>query len=319
MDERVTLPAETVAELRRSHYNATVTKLIVIHEELRIIRVVPDSGVPNIEAGQYLSIGLGNWEPRAPDTQPETLAREHLQKLCKRAYSVSCSLVFKDGQLLRVNEYPYLEFYVSLVRRAARHPPALTPRLFMVDEGARLYISGRATGHYNLASVKSDEDVFFFATGTGEAPHNAMIAELLARSHRGRVVNAVCVRRHSDAAYRENHREIAQRYPRYSYLLLTTREPENVDPAKSDYVGKKYLQDVVRSGELEEMSGVKLTPAGTQVFLCGSPEMIGAPKVPKENLIAAPLANSMLEVLIGRGFQANRSSPTGNVHFEDYW
>ncbi len=319
MGVHVTLPAETVAELRRSHYNATVTKLIVIHEELRIIRVVPDSGVPKIEPGQYLSIGLGNWEPRAPGTQPEPLAEEHLQKLPKRAYSVSCSLAFKDGQLLRVNEYPYLEFYVSLVRRATRHPPALTPRLFMVDEGARLYISSQAKGSYNLASVKSDEDVFFFATGTGEAPHNAMIAELLTRNHRGRIVNAVCVRRRSDAAYHENHQEIARRYPRYSYLLLTTREPENVDPAAPNYVGRKYLQDVVRSGELDEMFGVKLMPDRAQVFLCGNPEMIGAPKSDRNNVDAALHPSGMLKILIDRGFKFEHSALASNVHFEDYW
>lgn len=319
MGEHVTLPVETIRDLRESHYNATIAKLIVVHDELRILRIVPDLGNPHFEPGEYLSLGMGNWEPRAPATQPELLTDAHLRKLCKRAYSISCSLAFEDGRLLRVSEYPYLEFYISLVRSATRHPPALTPRLFMVGEGARLHVSPQATGHYNLAAVRPDADVFFFATGTGEAPHNAMIAELLAREHRGRIVNAVCVRRFCDAPYCEVHQELVRRYSNYSYILLTTREPENLNAAATNYAGKKYLQDIVQSGELEERCGVPLVPSQAQVFLCGNPEMIGAPKRGASNTARAALPSGMLGVLMSRGFKPDFPGQAGNVHFEGYW
>jgi ferredoxin--NADP+ reductase len=40
-----------------------------------------------------------------------------------------------------------------------------------------------------------------FATGTGEAPHNAMIAELLARHHAGPIVSAVGARNRAEPGY----------------------------------------------------------------------------------------------------------------------
>ena len=44
-------------QLRHEHYNATVTRRRQIHEELLILRVRPDGGVPAYEAGQYTTLG----------------------------------------------------------------------------------------------------------------------------------------------------------------------------------------------------------------------------------------------------------------------
>ena len=49
-------------------------------------------------------------------------------------------------------------------------------------------VEPRATGHYTLAGIPAEANVAFFATGTGEAPHNAMIAELLAAGWPGEIV-----------------------------------------------------------------------------------------------------------------------------------
>ena len=57
--------------------------------------------------------------------------------------------------------------------------PALTPRLFALKEGDRIQLGERITGHYTLDLVKEGDAVVFLATGTGEAPHNYMLWELL--------------------------------------------------------------------------------------------------------------------------------------------
>jgi ferredoxin--NADP+ reductase len=109
-----------------------------------------------------------------------------------------------------------------------------------------------------------------------------------------------------------------RRHDNYRSLVVTTREPENLDRARPDYVGKRYLQDVVRGGQLEAETGVPLDPAKAQVFLCGSPAMIGAPRHPVPGAPAAE-PGSMLELLLARGFQPDRPGEAGNVHFERYW
>jgi ferredoxin--NADP+ reductase len=281
------------------------------------MRVVPDVGVPPFRAGQFLSLGLGYWEPRVTGADEEHLDESRLGRLARRAYSVSCSIADERGQVRRADEFGYLEFYVALVRHAEKHPPALTPRLFNLRPGDRLFADPHPTGHYTLEGVAPDNDVFFFATGTGEAPHNAMIAELLSGGHQGRIVSAVSVRYRRDAAYRGVHERLAERYANYRYLVVTTREPENLDPTRPDYVGKRYLQQLAASGELARLTGAELDPARAHVFLCGSPDMIGIGRGAAHEPQFLP--GSMLELLVQRGFVPDAAHTAGNVHFERYW
>ena len=67
-------------------------------------------------------------------------------------------------------------------------------------EGDRLFIGRKFTGHYTLEGVKPADNIVFLSTGTGEAPQNAMIAELFRREHEGRILDVVCVRFKTDLA-----------------------------------------------------------------------------------------------------------------------
>jgi ferredoxin--NADP+ reductase len=304
--------------LRNEFYNATVAQFTAIHDELRILRVVPDDSLPPFQPGQFTSLGLGNWEPRVAGVDEEHLDQFHLRRLSKRAYSLSCSMLDASGRLRRASEFPYLEFYVALVRHAETRPPSLTPRLFALQAGDRLFVERHCAGHYTLDLVQPTDDIFFFATGTGEAPHNAMIAELLARGHHGRIVSTVSVRLKCDAAYRAIHEELTRRYFNYLHVLLTTREPENLDPSCQGFIGKRYVQDLVRSGSLEREAGVPLDPSSAHVFLCGSPAMIGVSRGSQGGKLAVE-PGSMLDLLQRRGFRPTEPTGPGNVHFERYW
>ena len=65
-------------------------------------------------------------------------------KLAKRAYSISCSMLEEGGVIRRASGFPYLEFYVSLVRHGRKRPPSLTPRLFVMHAGDRLFVERHA-------------------------------------------------------------------------------------------------------------------------------------------------------------------------------
>lgn len=309
---------DEVRHLRSVHYNATVSDIRQIHDGLAILRIRPDSGRLEFKAGQYTVIGLGYWERRVAGVQAEVLDPEQVRQLAKRAYSI-CSPIFDaSGQLAAPGQCTHLEFYVALVRRAEKHAPALTPRLFALAPGDRLFLGSRAHGHYTLDSVRSEDNVVFVATGTGEAPHNAMTVELLSRGHRGRIVSVTCVRHELDLAYLSAHRQLEQLCSNYRYLTLTTREPCNLDATRQDYVGKWYLQDLFAKGRFEALTALPLDPAGTHVFLCGSPAMIGAPQH-THALRFYPRPQGMVEILEQRGFHLDEPHYRGNIHLEKYW
>jgi ferredoxin--NADP+ reductase len=216
-------------------------------------------------------------------------------------------------------ECPFLEFYVVLIREAEDHAPALTPRLFSLEPGDRLFVGPKVTGHYTLHNVEPDENCLFVSTGTGEAPHNAMVAHLLSTGHRGRLVSVTCTRFCHDLGYERQHRFLEQQYKNCRYLTLTTREKENLDPDDPGYVGKRYLQHYLESGDLEREGRFTLDPRNTHVFLCGNPAMIGAPERLKTGELKFPATGGMIQQLMQRGFCPDLPHEAGNIHWEKYW
>lgn len=307
-----------ICELRRRHYNATVTLRRLVNDDLMILRVKPDVAEWPFEAGQYTTLGLGYWEPRVAGCDEEHVPAPLESSLVQRAYSISSPILDEHDRPVRVNEFGQMEFYVVLIRHAGSRTPALTPRLFALDVGSRLFVGPHPKGHYTLAAVRPDDHVVMLATGTGEAPHNAMLGELLARGHRGRILCAVSVRQERDLAYLETHRRVERLWSNYRYVTITTREPRNVDPTHPEFVGKFRLQDFVRSGQISDALGVPFEPRTCHVFLCGNPAMVGIPKEEHGQRIY-PQPTGMIEILERLGFQADRPGHAGNIHFEKYW
>jgi ferredoxin--NADP+ reductase len=307
---------QEIAALRQKRYNATVGRLVKVHSDLMLLRVRPDFRRPLHKPGQYSTLGLGFWEPRIPGCEEETLQLGEETRLARRAYSISCSILDDDGELLRLERTDWLEFYIVLVRQSGKPlAPALTPRLFLLKEGERLYIGQKITGHYNLDPVRSGDTVVFLSTGTGEAPHNYMLWELLRRGHTGRILSACCVRYARDLAYLPIHETLMRRHTHYTYLSLTTRE--NLQEGR-----KVYIQDLISSGQLEAVLGKRLDPATTHVFLCGNPAMIGVPSSdPQTGERVYPQPTGVVEILERRGFRVDQHNAKiqGNIHFEEYW
>ena len=331
-------------ELREKHYNATITERIDVHEGLARFRVRPDNGFSPFHAGQYVALGLGNWEARLADSQEENLEEKKRWKMTRRAYSISCPVVEQvnnrqpdsgqvnamQAKMVTVNEIEYLEFYIALVKHASSptgKPPSLTPRLFLFGDGDRVEVQKKIVGTYILENVKPDDTVLMISTGTGEAPHNSMTTELLSSGHTGKIINVTTVRTRLDLGYWSEHQELQKQYGNYKYLAYTTREIENWDKTHPDYVGKQYVQDLFASGKLAEHAGDALSPSNTHVFLCGNPSMIGYTPPGAD----PPATPGMLQVLKKGGFAEvddpkgkdepngiDRDGP-GTIRFEKYW
>jgi ferredoxin--NADP+ reductase len=312
----MTMTPEEIAQLRQQKYNATLVYLKKLHSDLVVMRVRPDFPRPPHKPGQYCALGMGYWEPRFPGCQEEILGPGDEKKLARRSYSLSCSILDEKGNLLDTEQADWVEFYIVLVRQSEKaQAPALTPRLFLLREGERLFMGEKITGNFTLDPVKPEDTVLFLATGTGEAPHNYMTLELLRRRHPGPIVSVCCVRYKRDLGYLPTHEELMRRYPNYHYVPLTTREADNAG-------GKVYIQDLVGTGELERRLGLTLDPERTHVFLCGNPKMIGVPEKDRQTgQRIYPQPTGIIEILEKWGFRADQPQLKikGNIHYEEYW
>lgn len=308
-----TLPPDQIAAFRQQHYQATLVGKQLVHDDLVILRVRPDHPLMPHRAGQYTTLGLGTWELREKEGFPEFIPLGEENRLIRRQYSISHPMLNEQGELIAADPTE-LEFYIVRVTGETESGPMLTPRLFNLRIGDRLFMGDKITGFYTLNDVQADHTVLLFSTGTGEAPHNYMLWELLRRGHCGPILAACCVRFSHDLGYRAAHETLVQRYPQYKYIPLATRDPGQMS--------KLYLQDLLTTGELEHRLGHKLDPAKTRAFLCGNPHMIGVPlfdKVTKAKSYPTPVG--MVQLLEERGFTADSRAQKikGNVHFEEYW
>ncbi|MEZ5378388.1 MAG: NAD(P)-binding domain-containing protein [Acidimicrobiales bacterium] len=298
-----------IEELRDEHYNATITHFEPTHSDLWVLRIRPDHGETSHQPGQYASLGLGFWEPRIDDAEDRNLD-ERWDKLIRRSYSISSRMFDEHGYLTSEAGHNELEFYIVLVAPTPENVPALTPRLALKRPGDRIYLGPKVAGRYTLDAVTDpNATVLFFGTGTGEAPHNGMVVELLRKGHMGPIVSAVSVRKWADLGYLDKHRQLESRYPNYHYLPMPTREPD---------VPKRYIQDLITDDVFGKDYGLTLDPENTHIFLCGNPSMIGLPEGEEGNK-TFPETVGVVELMTERGFTLDQRRSPGNIHYEEYW
>jgi ferredoxin--NADP+ reductase len=265
--------------------NAVVTHRIEAASGLVILRVAPDGWkMPEFKAGQYVVLGLPGSAPRVPLSDPETPPADPL-KLIRRAYSIASSPLTGDE----------IEFYVTLVRSGA-----LTPRLFALQPGARVWMSNKPVGMFTLREIAPDRNVVMIATGTGLAPYMSMLRTHLAEAGTRRFAAIVGARHSWDIAYSAELSTMQRLSPRFTWLPTVSRPTEEPVPWGGD---AGHVQDVWRAGRLAARWGAAPTPADTDVLLCGAPAMI----------------DEMTALLAGEGFRADEKGRPGQVHAERYW
>jgi ferredoxin/flavodoxin---NADP+ reductase len=268
-------------------YNATVTQRTEVAPGLIIMRVVPDDLPFPFKAGQYVALGLNAREPRvsgADDDLEETGAVAAGGALIRRAYSIASSS--------RGDEF--LEFYLTLVRSGE-----LSPRLFHLGVGDRLYVGPKAVGVFTLDKTPRDRHVLLAATGTGLSPYMSMLRTDLACGGWRRFVILQGARYSWDLGYRTELVALRRLCSNLTYIPVISRP--SGDPNWRGRSG--YLQDVLISSAIRKETGLYLTPEIFHVYLCGNPTMIEAATVR----------------LVERGFVKDKPGKIGTIHVEEYW
>jgi ferredoxin--NADP+ reductase len=201
-----------------------------------------------------------------------------------RAYSIASSSVERE----------YLEFYVAQVRSGA-----LTPRLFALGMGDRLYVSPKITGMFTLDQVPADAHLVFVGTGTGLAPYMSMIRTHVEADQVHKVTVIHGARNSWDLGYRTELFYLQRYAPNFSYVPVIDGPQDEVVPW-SGRVG--FAQDLWKSGVVADAWGFEPTPENCHVFLCGNPLMIAA----------------MKDLLLGEGFTLHHRRTPGTIHVEEF-
>ena len=264
-------------------YNATVVGREEIHSELIVIRVRPDGDLFEFKPGQFGVLGLLGNAPRLPEANPEEPASEP-DKMIRRAYSIASASV----------ERRYVEFYITLITSGG-----LTPRLFALKHGSRVFLGPKASGMFTIDRVAPDKAVILIATGTGLAPYVSMLRTILMKETQRKFVVLHGARYSWDLGYRGELETLARLRPNFTYIPSITRPDE--DPHFHGRTGR--IQTILEQGAVEKDSGLALDPAQADVFLCGNPEMI-------------KIVTTILET---KGFKRGDSKNPGNIHVEEYW
>jgi ferredoxin--NADP+ reductase len=270
--------------MEKSELNAIVELKDEITPRLMILRVVPDGWpVPDFKAGQFTVLGLPGSAPRCQLSTPESPPSEP-DKLIRRAYSIASSSL----------EHEYLEFYISLVSSGA-----LTPRLFALNIGDRVWLSSRVTGLFTLGEVPAGKNIVMMATGTGLAPYVSMLSSELTCGEQRRVMVLHGAYHSWDLGYRSELLAMEHLCKNFTYIVTIDRLEEEPAPW-TGHTG--FVQDLWAQGVVDQAWGFHPTPDDTDVFLCGNPYMI----------------EDAVEMLGKEGFREHTHKEPGEIHVERF-
>ena len=265
--------------------NAVVTLRDEISPWLIILRVVADGwALPDFRPGQFAVIGLPGSAPRGTLALPEEHPSDP-DKLIRRAYSIASSSLTRQ----------YMDFYVALVTSGA-----LTPRLFSLQIGDRIWLGPKIAGMFTFDQVPAAESVVMIATGTGLAPYMSMLSTHLMCGGPRRIAVLHGARHSWDLGYRSQLMTLQHLCGNFTYLPTISRPADEPTPWV-DAAG--YVQDLWTNGALDRSWGFHPTPENTHVFLCGSPAMI----------------DGAVELLGREGFKEQTKKEAGQIHVERYW
>ena len=241
-----------------SERKARVSYVELLKEDLAVIRLVPDGGMPEYKTGQFLTIGL-------------PIPAE--KKIVRRAYSIASNPENRD----------YYEFVIRWVRKPL--PGRVTTELFYLGVGDEVYL-GEPTGAALQISERlpgggrDGRRVICVGGGTGIAPFIAFAnhfhqtgdrREILVL-HGASYVDELSYKRMLTDLEADSRRRGAGEW-NFRYRAAISRPKEFFNRSWSGHVGRveSFFKPDKKTGlsPVEELVGEALTPENTIVYICG--------------------------------------------------
>jgi ferredoxin--NADP+ reductase len=265
--------------------NAVLTRREDLAPGLAVFRVAPDGWpLPEFTPGQFAVLGLPARAPRTPFSDPDEEPGDP-DRMIRRAYSIASSSRQRE----------YIEVFANLVRSGE-----LTPRLFALAPGDRVWLGRKFTGMFTLRDVPAGTHLALVATGTGLAPYMSMVRTELECGGDRRFAVLHGARHSWDLGYSGELHAMQRHCPNFTYLPTVSRPEAESEPWGG---ATGHVQDLWASGPLARAWGFRPTPADTHVLLCGNPAMI----------------DDMTRRLAAEGFTVDERGAPGQIHVERYW
>ncbi|HID35079.1 MAG TPA: ferredoxin--NADP reductase [Anaerolineae bacterium] len=266
--------------MNASQYNATVVQKILIRPNLMILRVTTDEPRMTFASGQYTTLGLYGYEPRSENSEPEAIP-SNPDKLIQRAYSIASAR----------HETQQFEFYISQVKTGQ-----LTPRLFHLKVGDRLFMGRRIVGVFNLSDAPKDKDVVMIATGTGITPYISFLRSHIMERPESKMVVVQAAAHQGDLGYFSELVFLNNAFPNFYYIPTLT----DADKLWPGY--RMWIEEMLEAGVLRKETGVDCDPEKTHVYLCGNPTMV----------------KNVSQWLIEHGYQKKTRKTEGTLFVEEF-
>jgi len=230
----------------------------LLKEDLVIIRILPDEGMPDYITGQFLTIGV--------------IVPTENYKLVRRAYSIASNPENKD----------YFEFVIRWVRNPL--PGRVTTMLFHASVGDEVKL-GYPTGNALLINEalpngeKDNRRIVCVGGGTGLAPFIAYANHLHDVGDNRQVVVLHGASYVDELSYKKMLTDLEDDSIRrgedqwnFKYRAAISRPKEYFNRSWSGHVGRVesfFKEGKDGSSPLDELVGEKCTPENTFVYICG--------------------------------------------------
>lgn len=263
--------------------NSVVISRINVAPGMIILRVMPDGWeLPEFHAGQYAMVGLPSSAPRCDGSEPEADTSE---RFLTRSYSVASSATDRS----------FVEFYITLVPAGA-----MSPRIFALKPGDRVWLSKNLTGLFTLQRVPEDANIVLLATGSGVSPCMGILRTQLNPQSSRRITLVHGCRHSQELGYRSELKALDRMIDNFSYIETISRPREEPIQWEGN-VG--YIQEIWRKGLIEAIWGFRPSAKDTHVFVSGNPAM----------------CDEVAKMLLADDYREQTFKEAGELHLEKFW
>ncbi len=267
--------------MEESQYNATVVGKILLTPDIMTLRLDTDEPREEFNAGQYTLLGLYGREERSPNSAPETEETDP-DKLIQRPYSIASA----------TSQLAQFEFYISQVKSGQ-----LTPRLFNLQPGDRMFVSKRIVGVFKLAETPPNQDIVMIATGTGMAPYLSFLRSYLASRPDSKMAIIQGAAKQWDLGYYSELSFLENAFDNFTYIPTLTEADET-------WTGHRmWIEEMLDAEILKTEAGIEIDPQKTHFFLCGNPKMV----------------EHVSEWLYKKDYTKHSRKEPGALHVEEFW
>ena len=276
-----------------SETKAKIVYMELLKEDLVVIRIVPENGMPEYVTGQFLTIGV-------------PIPSE--QKIVRRAYSIASHPENRD----------YFEFVIRWVRKPL--PGRVTTELFYANVGDEVSL-GIPTGQELLIDDKlpngqpDTRRIICVGGGTGIAPFVAYAKHLHDVGDKRQVVVLHGASYVDELSYKRlftdfesESIERGRDQWNFIYRAAISRPKEFFNRSWSGHVGR--VESFFKSNKqgvapIDEIVGEEITPQNTKIYICGYQGLI----------------DGVIDNLTSRGFVSkDNKHPDGSyeIKYESY-